>query len=93
MWTKTSLEFPEFGGSLGHISCGCLGLTILANPVGFGDIELVLGFQEDGILGDELVGDEDGRHIGLDGEFFAELGDIRMRSGESIAMESQSHVV
>ena len=93
MWTKTSLELPEFGGSLGHISCGCLGRTILANPVGFGHIELVLGFQEDGILGDELVGYEDGRHIGLDGEFFAELGNIGVRSGESIAMESQSHVV
>lgn len=93
LWTKTSLELPEFGGSLGHISCGCLGRTVLLNPVGFGHIELVLGFEEDGLFGDAVFGHEDGRHIGLDGEGLAELRDIAVRFGESISMESESHIV
>ena len=91
LWTKTSLELPEFGGSLGHISRGCLGRTVLLNPVGFGHIELVLGFEEDGLLGDAVFGHEDGRHVGLDGEGLAELRDIAVRFGESISMESEGH--
>ena len=90
---KPPLELPELGGGGGHVAGTGGRRTVGLDPLGFGELEVLLGLQVDGLTRDTVTGYEYRRHIGLDGELLAEFGNIGMGFGQSIAMESERHAL
>jgi hypothetical protein len=90
---KPPFELPELGGGLGYVTGTGGRRTVGLDPLGFGEVEVLLGLQVDRLTGDTVTGYEYRGHIGLDGELLAEFGNIGMGFGQSIAMESESHTL
>jgi hypothetical protein len=87
------LELPELGGGLGNVAGTGGRRTVGLDPVGFGELEVLLRLEIHGLTGDAMLGYEYRGNLGLDGELLAELGNIGVGFGQSIAMESESHTL
>lgn len=65
---KPPLELPELGGGLGNVAGTGGRRTVGLDALGFGELEVLLGLEKDGLTRDTVPGYEYRGNLGLDGE-------------------------
>lgn len=78
---------------MGHVAGTGGRRTVGLDALGFGELEVLFGFQVDGLSGDAVLGYEYRGNIGLDGKLLAEFGNIGMRFRKSLSMKSERHAL